>query len=161
MEQIREITDTFHRINQLINLSKLGFLTYTRIQSQVCTALRSTPIQPLEHDEAVGDEECCEEKESLHVAGELRWGGTGGGFGACCTCSGVGPRARGRAQKEAQEGDEAGKCEGREASRSSGRFRRAGPTGGESAPASSSEQRRERTSGMCSARARRVVKLSV
>lgn len=105
------IPDTFPRRSQLIPPEKVRVpYLYTRIQSQVSTALHSTPIQALEYDEATDDEEeDREEKNSLRVAGELRRGGIGGGFGAACTRSGAQGRVPARAQ-EAREGEEAGRC---------------------------------------------------
>jgi len=146
------IPDTFHRRSQLIppKQVRVPYLHQNSIPGLHCSPLHANPTRGVRRGRRRRGRRL-RGNESLRVAGELRRGGAGGGFGAACTRSGAqgrepvpGRRRRlGKAKRQASM--RGGKPLVRRAAfgglvrRETSRRRRA----------SSSEQRRERQAAEC------------
>jgi hypothetical protein len=144
------IPDTFHRRSQLIPSEqvRVPYLHQNSILGLHCSPLHANPTPGVRRSRRRRGR--LRGNETLRVAGELRWGGAGDGFGAACTRSGAqgrvpvpgGRRRLGKAKRPAGvRGEGSLSCvrpllAGWSDGRGVGRRR-----------ASSSEQRRERTSG--------------
>ena len=84
------IPDTFHRRSQLIppKQVRVAYLHQNSIPGLHCSPLHGNPTRGVRRGRRRRGRRL-RGNESLRVAGELRRGGAGGGFGAACTRSGA------------------------------------------------------------------------